>query len=158
MPLIELTREEIEAFLARGRVVRVCFQAGEERHLVPLGYVWCRGALCGSMTEGRKTRLARANPRVAFQVDDTREAGLWEWSSVSGEGVVEWVEDPEEAREIGRLLSERWPDMPGWLAEELEELEARGEVALFRIRPTRTSGVRSAPPGRAGDTSTSSAS
>lgn len=153
-----MTREEIGAVLARGRLARVCFQAGEERHLVPLGYVWRGGALCGSMTEGRKTRLARADPRVAFQVDDTPEAGLWEWSSVSGEGGVEWVGDPEEAREIGRLLAERWPDMPGWLRKELEEREGRGEVAFFRIRPRRASGVRSVPPEGAGDTSAPSVS
>lgn len=146
MPLLEMGRDEVEALLAEQRVMRVALQAFGERRVLPLGYIWRGGALCGSMTEGRKTRMARENPRVAFQVDDTLEAGLWEWASVTGEGVVEWVEDPKEAREIARLLAERWADMPGWLMEELEELAARGEVVTFRIRPLAIEGRRSVRP------------
>lgn len=145
MPLIELSRSEIEAFLASRRVARVCFHAGEERHLVPLGYAWHDGALCGSMTVGRKTRLADADPRVAFQVDDTDDAGLWEWTSVSGEGVVEWVEDPERAEAIAALQAERWSEMPDWLREELEAEAAAGRVRWFRLRPVRMTGVASRP-------------
>lgn len=149
MPLIEMSREEIERFLADRRVVRVCFEAEGDRYLIPLGYAWRRGALCGAMTEGRKTRLADADPGIAFQVDDTLEAGLWEWTSVSGTGVLEWVEDPAEARAIAELQEARWDDMPRWLREEVEAEAAAGRTRWFRLRPSRVSGVRSRPP--AGD-------
>lgn len=147
MPLIEMSGAEMEAFLARRRVMRVCFEAAGERHLVPLACVWRDGALWGAMTVGRKTRLADADPRVAFQVDDTLDAGLWEWTSVSGEGVVEWVEDPEEARGIAELQAERWGDMPLWLREEVEAEAEAGRTRWFRLRPGRMTGVRSRPEG-----------
>ena len=147
MPLIAMSQGEMEAFLARRRVMRVCFEAAGERHLVPLAYVWRDGALCGAMTLGRKTRLADADPRVAFQVDDTAEAGLWEWTSVSGEGRIEWVDDLGEARRIAELQAERWGNMPEWLREELEAEASAGRTRCFRLRPDRMTGVRSRPGG-----------
>lgn len=146
MPLIELSRKEIERFLAGRRVVRVCFEAEGARYLIPLGYVWRDGALCGGMTEGRKTRMVDVDPRVTFQVDDTREAGLWEWTSVSGEGLIEWIEDPGEARALEEAQAARWSEMPDWLREEVEAEAERGRVRWYRLRPTRMSGVRSRPP------------
>ncbi|MFQ5678998.1 MAG: pyridoxamine 5'-phosphate oxidase family protein [Gemmatimonadota bacterium] len=146
MPLQALTSEEIATFLARQRIVRVAFHTAAERYLVPLGYTWQGGALCGAMAEGRKTRLAREDPRIAFQVDDTLEAGLWEWTSVSGEGKLEWVEEPREAEVIERRMAEAWTDAPQWLAEEWKARQDGGEVACFRIRPHHLTGCRSVPP------------
>lgn len=138
-----MSKEEVEAFLAGRRVVRVCFAAGGERYLVPLGYAWRGGALCGAMTEGRKTRMVDREPSVAFQVDDTLEAGLWEWRSVSGEGVLEWVEEPDEVRALAERQAAAWADMPRWLREEVEAEAAAGRTRWFRLRPTRMTGVAS---------------
>ena len=56
-----LEPEEIERVLTAQRLVRIGFAAGEERYVIPLGYVWLDGCLWGFTTHGRKTRLAQAD-------------------------------------------------------------------------------------------------
>jgi nitroimidazol reductase NimA-like FMN-containing flavoprotein (pyridoxamine 5'-phosphate oxidase superfamily) len=62
-------REEIEQLLSEQRTVRIGFAAGEQRYLLPFGYVWHEGSLCGVTSPGRKLDMAREDARVSFQVD-----------------------------------------------------------------------------------------
>jgi uncharacterized protein len=136
----DLSQTEIEQLLESERVVRVALDAGGERYVVPVGYVWLDGALCFVSMEGRKTRMAAANPEVAFQVDTSARTGVFEWSSVIGEGRVESVTTPGEIERIRPALFGRFPDIPDWMSTEYEKRGREGLLHWLRIRPTRMSG------------------
>jgi len=140
MALRELSKREIKELLSEQRIVRVAFDALGERYLVPLGYVWFEGSLCAVTTHGRKTRMARDNPQVSFQVDDSVEKGLFGWKSVSGEGTFEFVTDPAEIDRISPVLFGRFPDIPEWARREYADKQASGELVWIRIQPTRVTG------------------
>jgi nitroimidazol reductase NimA-like FMN-containing flavoprotein (pyridoxamine 5'-phosphate oxidase superfamily) len=144
MALRELSERETEELLSEQRIVRVAFDAVGERYLVPLGYVWFEGFLCAVTTDGRKTRIARDNPQVSFQLDDSVETGLFSWKSVSGEGTFELVTDPADIDRISPVLFGRFPDIPEWAREEYADKQASGQLVWVRIRPTRMTGRASA--------------
>jgi nitroimidazol reductase NimA-like FMN-containing flavoprotein (pyridoxamine 5'-phosphate oxidase superfamily) len=136
----DLNDEEIEAVLAAQRVVRLGFVSGDEQYVVPVFYTWYKGALCGLTTPGRKTRLAAANPTVAFQLDSSAESGPWEWSSVSGQGAWEEVPNPAEFGPFAGQLRERLAGAPPWAQQLLQERFATIGMVPWRIRPTGMSG------------------
>jgi nitroimidazol reductase NimA-like FMN-containing flavoprotein (pyridoxamine 5'-phosphate oxidase superfamily) len=136
----DLSQNETEQLLASERVVRIALEAGGERYVVPVGYVWLDGALCFVSMDGRKTRMAAANPEVAFQVDTSARTGVFEWLSVIGEGCVEPVTAPAEIERIRPALFGRFPDIPDWMSTEYEKRGREGLLHWFRIRPTRMTG------------------
>lgn len=131
----DLTAEEVELVLAKERIVRIAFAAGGEQFVVPVFYVWYEGALCGLTTPGRKTTMAAANPKVAFQVDSTVATGPWEWASVAGQGTFENVADPWEYGGFAATLQARLGDAPVWAIAMLQRrFEELGTYA-WRIVP-----------------------
>jgi nitroimidazol reductase NimA-like FMN-containing flavoprotein (pyridoxamine 5'-phosphate oxidase superfamily) len=146
MVVHEMEQAEIERLLAEQRTVRIGFAAGEERYLIPLGYVWCEGTLCGVTTRGRKTRLAQEDPRVSFQVDTSATTGDFVWASVSGEGHFEVREEREEIVQLGRLMNARFADGPEWLRAFQVQQFAAGEMIAWCIHPSAMSGVKVIPP------------
>ncbi|MDA2914295.1 pyridoxamine 5'-phosphate oxidase family protein [Acidobacteriia bacterium AH_259_A11_L15] len=150
MALRELSKGEVEEFLGEQWIVRIDFGAFGERYLVPLGYVWFEGALCAVTTHGRKTRMAKANPQVSFQVDDSAATGPFRWKSVSGEGTFEFVTDPGEIDRISPLLFGRFTDVPEWAQKEYAEKQASGQLVWVRVRPTIMTGRMSTDPSKRG--------
>ncbi len=150
MALRELSMGEMEEFLSGQRIVRIGFDALGERYLVPLGYVWFEGTLCAVTTHGRKTRMAKANPQVSFQVDDSAATGLFGWKSVSGEGIFVFVADPGEIERISPLLFSRFTDVPEWAQKEYAEKQASGQLVWVRVRPTMMTGRMSIDPSKRG--------
>lgn len=147
MDLQALTRPQIERFLQSQRILRLAMDAGGERYLVPLGYVWSDGALWCVTIAGRKTAMLEMNPRVAFQIDDSASRDAFDWTSVTGEGEVEFVTDAAEISRVSPAWFSRFADMPGWAARQYEERQRSGALIWLRIRPTRLSGREGAPPG-----------
>ncbi len=145
MAFKELSPSEVDELLTGERAMRIGFAAGDERYLVPLGFVWHQGGLYAMTTQGRKTRMAAADPKVSFQIDTSARTGLFSWHSLSGEGTFEVVTDPNELETIAPLLVARFPDMPGWMQAEYGEKQQRGQVVFVRIRPTRMTGRKSQP-------------
>ena len=92
MVIQEIGPEEIERLLSEQRTARVGFATSEERYLIPLGYIWLDGSLCGVASRGRKLGLAQTDSCVSFQVDTTAQTGDFVWTSVSGEGTFEVLE------------------------------------------------------------------
>jgi nitroimidazol reductase NimA-like FMN-containing flavoprotein (pyridoxamine 5'-phosphate oxidase superfamily) len=133
----DLTPEETDTVLQKERVIRLSLSADGETFVVPVFYVWKAGALCGLTTPGRKTRLAAANPRCAFQVDST---GPWEWASVSGEGEIALIDDPAEQMAFIPQMGERLADAPAWAQELLQQRFATLGRIGWRLRPTAMSG------------------
>lgn len=147
MDLRALTHEEMQAFLQRERILRLGLDADGKRYLVPLGYVWLDGLLCCVTLPGRKTQMIERNPRVSFQVDDSATRGVFDWTSVTGEGSVELVGDPARAQEILRAFLGRFADMPEWAARQYEDRVKIGALVFLEIRVLGMSGRAGAPPG-----------
>src|SRR5512140_454998 len=140
MPSRPLTDPEIEQLLRQERVVRLGFTAPSETYVVPVFYVVHEGALCGLTTPGRKSRMGQANPRVAFQVDSSLTGGVFEWTSVAGEGTFDIVEDPAEFGPFAEKFNGRLPDAPAWMQAELEKRFAAVGMVAWRVRPTVMTG------------------
>ena len=111
MPDYELDEEQCLALISRQRVVRIAFDANDERYLIPLGYAWFEATLCGMTDEGRKTRMASANARVSFQLDNSAETGPFGWLSVTGEADFEVVAEASDGSEAVQLeMKAEMPD------------------------------------------------
>lgn len=136
----DLNPQEIELVLEKERVIRIAFSAGGEEFLVPVFFVFESGDLCGLTTPGRKTRLAEANPRVAFQVDSTYVTGPWEWASISGQGTFSRVADPKEFGPFAGKLSAKLTDSPEWATTMLQERFANLGMYAWRIKISEVSG------------------
>jgi len=146
MVLKELSQEEVEGFLQADRIIRLGMDADGERYLVPLGYAWVGGSIYCVTIRGRKTEMARRNPEVSFQVDNSAVTGPFGWTSVIGEGRVEFVTDPAEIGEVSPILFGKFGDMPEWAAKEYEERGRSGALVWLRIVPVRMTGRESGPP------------
>lgn len=145
MDLPALAQDDIEQFLQRERILRLAMDADGERYLLPLGYVWHEGSLYCTTLHGKKTQMLERNPRVAFQVDDSATRDAFDWTSVTGEGTVEFVSDGDEIATVRPLFFSRFADMPDWAARQYEERIRAGALVWLRIRPLRMSGREGAP-------------
>jgi nitroimidazol reductase NimA-like FMN-containing flavoprotein (pyridoxamine 5'-phosphate oxidase superfamily) len=132
----ELHPDEIEAVLHRHHVGRLACVVASEPYLVPITYGYRNGLLYGHSLPGQKLDAMRAEPRVAFEVDERWEADTWR--SVVVRGVFEEVTNEHERAAAIAALHGAHPD-----ATRLAEAGV-----LFRIRPTEKTGrsVRRAEP------------
>jgi nitroimidazol reductase NimA-like FMN-containing flavoprotein (pyridoxamine 5'-phosphate oxidase superfamily) len=146
MPALDLSNEEIVEILAGEQLVRVAFHDGESGYLIPLGYVWLQAAFYGVLEPGRKTRIAAEHPTIVFQVDTASTTGLFEWSSVTGEGQFEIVTDQEECQRALSALQPIIAQAPDWWRSEQALRIASGALQVWKITPTRTGGRRYVPP------------
>ena len=137
-----MSDDEARQLLESCDLLRVAFHDGTEPYLIPLGCVWHDDALYGVTDSGRKTQIASEHSLVAFQVDTSRQTGIFEWESVTGQGRFEIVADPTE---IGQAMAKLQPFVagaPDWWREEQAPRMATGELLVWRIRPTTATGVR----------------
>jgi len=146
MAVRDLDRNEIRALLTDERLVRVAFSTANELYVITLGYVYHRDALYGVTSDGRKTRIASEQPRVALQVDSSIRTGPFGWSSVTGEGVFGMVADAGEAADATAALQPRFKDAPEWWRYEQAKRFASGILKVWRIRPERLAGRHDRPP------------
>ena len=107
----ELHPDEIESVLHRHHVGRLaCLVAGEP-YLVPITYAYRDGVLYGHTMPGQKLDAMRAEPRVAFEVDERWEADTWR--SVVVRGVFEELAAAARSRRGARRAAR---GLPGRLA------------------------------------------
>jgi nitroimidazol reductase NimA-like FMN-containing flavoprotein (pyridoxamine 5'-phosphate oxidase superfamily) len=85
----ELSRDEIDDFLRGQRIARLGCHADGVTYVVPLIYAYDEGAVVAVTTEGRKTAMLRANPRVCVEVDEYDTDGRGSWRSVIADGTYE---------------------------------------------------------------------
>jgi nitroimidazol reductase NimA-like FMN-containing flavoprotein (pyridoxamine 5'-phosphate oxidase superfamily) len=141
-----MSEAEIGSLLETCELLRVAFYDGRSMYLVPLGCVWVDGALYGVADAGRKTQIAAEHPDVAFQTDTARQTGLFEWESVTGNGEFEIVTSPSE---VGMAMAKLQPFVaaaPDWWKAEQAPKMSSGQLLVWRLRPTATTGVRYIPP------------
>ena len=94
-----LPAEGIEALLRTAVVGRIACcghgLSGDGRpYLVPLAYGYDGESIYAHSGPGRKLDLMRAEPRVAFEVDEAEASDRWR--SVIAEGTFEEIDDPEQ--------------------------------------------------------------
>ncbi len=132
----ELTPEEIEAFLREQRVARLGCHADGETYVVPVIYAYDGSGLVAVTTEGRKTRMLRAQPRVCVEVDEYDTDGRGSWRSVIAQGLYEELEG-EAVESALALLRDRFQRTAGRPAEPRKR---EPNVVVFRIGFVETSG------------------
>jgi nitroimidazol reductase NimA-like FMN-containing flavoprotein (pyridoxamine 5'-phosphate oxidase superfamily) len=132
----ELDRHEIDDFLHEQRVARLGCHAGGETYVVPVIYAYDGSGVVAVTTEGRKTAMLRAEPRVCVEVDEYDADGRGSWRSVIAQGHYEELtgEAVEPALE---LLRERFRRASG---REPERRERVPGTVVFRIALEELSG------------------
>ena len=140
MPAYSLNNEQCLSLLQNERIARFAFNAEGELYLIPLGYVWFEGALCGMTDAGRKTKMAAIESRVTFQIDDSAGSGPFGWRSVMGEGEFEIITDPTTIGRLAPVVFERFSDAPPWAVAELGAKAEQGKAVFFKLSPRVLSG------------------
>ncbi len=120
--------DEIEAVLHRHHVDRLVYILASQPYLVPMTSTYRDGVLYGNSALGQKLDAPRAEPRVAFEVDERWEADTWR--SVVVRGVFEALTtEAHQAAAVGALQG-AYPDATRGM---------EGGV-LFRINPSEKTG------------------
>ncbi len=102
----ELSRREIDLFLAEELVGRIGCHAQGQTYVVPVIYAYDGEAFYAHSVEGLKLRMMRANPQVCFEVDHYYGSG--NWTSVIARGAFEQLEGSAAERAL-TLLLDRFP-------------------------------------------------
>jgi nitroimidazol reductase NimA-like FMN-containing flavoprotein (pyridoxamine 5'-phosphate oxidase superfamily) len=134
----ELPRDAIDELLGEEVVGRIGCHADGETYVVPVIYAYDGEAFYAYSIEGKKIRMMRENPDVAFEVD--RYEGPGRWRSVIARGAYEELEgaDAERAR---TLLAARFAS-----GSRAPRATPEGPTPVaFRIRIREISGRRRGP-------------
>jgi uncharacterized protein len=111
-----LSRREIDEFLRGQRIARLGCHADGATYVVPLIYAYEDEAVVAVTTEGRKTAMLRANPRVCVEVDEYDADGKGSWRSVIADGTCEELRGDAIEPALA-LLRERFARTAGRAAE-----------------------------------------
>ncbi len=127
--IFALDADGIEAVLRRAIVGRIacCAHDGERPYLVPIPFGYDGESIYSISGPGRKLDIMRAQPAVAFEVDEVEAEDRWR--SVIADGEFEEITDPD-----GRC---RAIDI---VAPQAGAASVSPEAIVYRIRLTRTTG------------------
>ena len=94
----ELSRDEIDAVLARNSIGRLAYAVGSNVDVQPVSYVYAEGWLYGRTSYGRKYEVLAENQYrwwpVAFEVSEIED--LFNWRSVLVHGGFYVIDEDEE--------------------------------------------------------------
>jgi uncharacterized protein len=96
--LRELTRDEMEALLARNNVGRIAYAFHDRVDIEPINYVYANSWVYCRTSHGVKLDTMERHRWVAFEVDEVR--GLFDWQSVVVRGATYVLkpDSPEDER------------------------------------------------------------
>ena len=132
----------IEAFIAKEQIIRIAFYDDGDIYIVPVNYGYhkendsCKFYFHGAGA-GRKYELAKASPRVGFEIDGRYELIEAEtacdfsarFQSVIGTGTLSLVEDRSEKIFGLNCLMKQTANKTDWEYKD----EMLGSVAVFRL-------------------------
>lgn len=101
----QLNDTEIDALIRSQLVARIGCHADEATYVVPMSYAYDGTYIYGHTYEGRKLEMMRKNPKVCFEVDNTRN--LANWQSVIAWGEFEELKEKEEKVKALQILNDR---------------------------------------------------
>jgi uncharacterized protein len=140
-------RELVEDILRRGNVLYLAMCDGDTPYVLPLSYGYDGEALwIHSAVAGRKVDVLRRAPRVGFAISPDQELIRGEvscgWSfryrSVIGEGVVEFVDTPDEqVRGLDALMRQHGGEGGDYAPEQV------ANTLVLRVRITSLTGKQS---------------
>jgi uncharacterized protein len=142
--IVELSRDECEAILARNSVGRIAFSLYDAVYIKPLHYVFEQGAIWARTSDGLMTGVTGRNHRVGFEVDEVTD--MFHWCSVVVQGEVELLSADGDAvqrhhwEQGVRLLRHLVP------ATLTESDPVPDRDRLFRISAEHLTGRRSSVP------------
>jgi nitroimidazol reductase NimA-like FMN-containing flavoprotein (pyridoxamine 5'-phosphate oxidase superfamily) len=136
----------IEHLLQSELVARIACYADENLYVVPVTYVYDRGALIGHSADGRKVQMMRKNPDVCVEVD--RVANLANWRSVIAYGRYEELGGKEAEEALSLLMARLVPIVASETSRPSREMmpsthgrQVKGQVPIvFRIRLAEKTG------------------
>jgi uncharacterized protein len=124
----ELHPDDIAAVLHRHHVGRLAYVVAGQPAVVPITYTYADGVLYGHTGPGQKLTALRADPHVAFEVDERWESDVWR--SVVVRGVFEELPDEADRQAARSALHGAYPDAS----------RALEDGVFFRIRLADQSG------------------
>ena len=140
----KLNTEEIEQMLHNHLIGRLGCHADALTYVVPVSYAYDGNYIYGYTHEGMKINMMRKNPKVCFEIDNTKN--LANWQSVITWGEFEELTNEDERNNALMKLQERMLPVinsetmrisPLWpFSNETENMEG----IVFRIRLTEKSG------------------
>ena len=100
--ILELDREEIDAFLHEQVVGRIGCHADGVTYVVPVIYAYDGNCLYAHTLVGQKVAMMRSNAEVCFEVDEYLDGS---WRSVIVQGRYEELEGAESERALSVLAA-----------------------------------------------------
>ncbi len=127
--IFALDGDGIEAVLRRAIVGRIacCAHDGERPYLVPIPFGYDGESVYSISGPGRKLDIMRAQPAVAFEVDEVEAEDRWR--SVIADGVFEEITDADARCRAIEVV-----------APQAGAASVSPDAIVYRIRLTRTTG------------------
>jgi|SRR6218665_69635 len=100
-----LVESQIDQLLRNQVVGRLGCHANEKTYVVPISYAWHDQYIYAYTQEGLKMSMLRANKKVCFQVDNTRDLSNWQSAICWGE--VEELTSSEDRVAALQILNTR---------------------------------------------------
>lgn len=135
----EMQNTESEEVLQRVGYGHFACARDNQPYVVPVHYVYDKPNVYIYTTEGMKTEIIRANPRICLQVEEIIDNGYWRSVIVTGKAEQIVVKNElEEAVKVilatnptlSPAISIRWMD--NWVRENIE--------VVYRIKPDLITG------------------
>jgi uncharacterized protein len=104
-----LSSDQIDMVLRSQVVGRLGCCVNGEVYVVPLTYVFHRGALYGHSREGKKIEMMRKNPRVCFEVDVMEN--MANWRSVIAWGDYQELKSEKERKAAMKIITDKFLPM-----------------------------------------------
>ncbi|HEU0113458.1 MAG TPA: pyridoxamine 5'-phosphate oxidase family protein [Thermomicrobiales bacterium] len=120
--------DAIEAVLRRHHVGRLACVVDDQPYVVPITYTYADGVIYGHSGPGAKLTALRADPRVAFEVDERWETDSWR--SVVARCSFEELTDAAGQEAALKALRGAYPDASRTI----------GDGVLFQLRLIEKSG------------------
>jgi len=141
----ELNSDQIEELMNDQFIARIgCFADGVT-YVVPVSYAYDGTFVYGRAFDGMKISMMRKNPKICFEVDNTKN--LANWQSVIAWGEFEEIKENKERRNALQKLSDRVLPMissetmhitPEWpfSTKDIDKVDG----IVYRIRLTKKTG------------------
>lgn len=136
--LRDLSLGECEDLLLGQKLGRLAVRDEEGVYVVPLQYAFADGYIYGHASPGKKVRLMRLWPRVAFQVDHIGEGTCW--TSVLVQGTYHELTTDEERVHARQVLLRAFGGRAGEVTFGHGHRTTLAEAILFKIVPYEVSG------------------
>lgn len=141
----KLSTDDIEMLLQLQLVGRIGCHAGDITYVVPISYAYDGEYIYAHTFEGMKVEMMRKNPKICFQIDDTKDLSNWQSAILWGE-FEELAREPERTRALRKLTERKLPLISSetmqltsqWPFQDEDVSKISGVV--FRIRITEKTG------------------